>query len=168
MAVLIGMSGSTKGRTFQLDSDMVTIGRSSECTIPIDNPTVSGRHCCVVRDGNHYLLRDLESTNGTRLNSKDVTEARLKPKDLVQAGSVEFLFDSEEEPTDAVEIQSFAETNVEIADGPVTAPDSFASISPFGTRRKESRGLWFLVIAIMGLLALGVVILFFIKLVTTS
>jgi predicted component of type VI protein secretion system len=167
MAVLIGMSGDVKGKTFPIDRDAITIGRSKDNTIPIDNPTVSGHHCSIIRDGDRYLLRDLESTNGTRLNSKDVTtESKLRPKDLLQVGSVEFLFDGEQ--TEALETHSYAEAHVEVAPGPAAAPESFANISPFGARHKESKGVWLLLIAVIGLLALVVVVLFFVKLVTTA
>lgn len=166
MAALVGMSGDVKGKTFPLDRDVVTLGRSKDNTIVLDNPTVSGHHCSVVRDGDRFILRDLESTNGTRLNAKEVSEGKLRPKDLVQVGSVEFMFDSER--LDAVETHSYAETHVEVANGPVAAPQSFGTISPFGARRRENRGMWFLVIAIVGVLALVGVVLFFIKLVTTQ
>ena len=165
MAALIGMSGDVKGKTFPIDRDVISIGRSKDNTISIDNPTVSGHHCSISKDGERYILRDLESTNGTRLNSRDVTESRLRPKDLVQVGSVEFIFDAEK--LDAVDTHSYAETHVEVAPGPTAAPDSFDSISPFGTRRHESKGFWFLMIAVVGLLSLVVVVFFFIKLVTT-
>jgi predicted component of type VI protein secretion system len=166
MATLVGMSGDVKGKTFPMDRDVIGIGRSKDNAIIIDNPTVSGHHCTITHEGERYVLRDLESTNGTRLNSRDVTESRLRPKDLVQVGSVEFIFDSEK--LDAVDTHSYAETHVEVAPGPVAAPDSFDSISPFGTRRRESKGFWFLMVAVVGLLALVVVVLFFVKLVTTQ
>lgn len=166
MASLIGMSGDVKGKTFPIDRDVMTIGRSKDNVIPIDNPTVSGHHCSINREGDHFVLKDLESTNGTRLNSKDVQESKLRPKDLVQVGSVEFMFDSE--AADAVDTHSYAETHVEVAPGPAAAPDSFENISPFGARRRESKGIWFLLIAIVGSLALIVVILYFVKLVTTE
>ena len=167
MAALIGMSGDVKGKTFPIDRDAMTIGRSKDNTICIDNPTVSGHHCSIIRDGERFVLRDLESTNGTRLNAKDVKgESKLRPKDLVQVGSVEFMFDAE--MIDAVETHSYAEAHVEVAPGPITAPDSFNNISPFGARRRESKGFWFLMIAVLGILALVIVVYFFIKLVTTG
>ncbi len=167
MAVLIGMSAEVKGKTFPLDHDETTMGRSKDNVIMLDSATVSGHHCSVVREGDSYFIRDLESTNGTRLNSQPISKARLKPKDLLQVGSVEFMFDGE--LTEAVETQSFAEAaNVEIAAGPVAAPDSFASISPFGARRTESRGVWFILIVVVGILALVGVVLFFFKLITTG
>lgn len=167
MASLIGMSGDIKGKVFPLDRDETTLGRSKDNTIPIENPTVSGHHCTIVRDANAFLLRDLESTNGTRLNAKEVAaDSKLRPKDLIQVGSVEFLFDAE--ATEAVETHSYAEAHVEVAPGPATAPKSFDSISPFGARRKETKGLWFLLISIVGFLALIGVVWFFIQLVTTE
>ncbi len=166
MAALIGMSGDVKGKTFPIDRDVFTVGRSKDNAVMLDNPTVSGHHCSIVRDGDRFVLRDLESTNGTRLNAKEVTESKLRPKDLVQIGSVEFIFDSER--LDAVDTHSYAEAHVEVAPGPVAAPDTFNSISPFGARQSDSKGMWFLLISVFGLLALVVVILYFINLVTTD
>jgi pSer/pThr/pTyr-binding forkhead associated (FHA) protein len=159
MASLTGMSADVKGRVFQLDQEVTTLGRSKDNTIIIENPTVSGHHCSVTREGNAFILRDLESTNGTRLNGKEVSQTRLRPKDLIQVGSVEFLFDGEE--VEAVETHSFAEAHVEEASGPVAAPESFNSISPFGARQKETKGLWFIIISAVGILALAGVIIFF-------
>jgi hypothetical protein len=166
MAALIGMSGDVKGKTFPIDRDVFTVGRSKDNAVMLDNPTVSGHHCSIIRDGDRFVLRDLESTNGTRLNAKEVTESKMRPKDLVQIGSVEFIFDSDQ--LDAVETHSYAEAHVEVAPGPVAAPETFNSISPFGARQNDSKGMWFLLISIFGLLALVVVILYFINLVTTD
>lgn len=166
MAVLIGMSGEIKGQSFEIKGNELTIGRSDDNGVVVNNPTVSGHHCSIVREGNRYTLHDRDSTNGTRLNSKEVSEAPLKPKDLVQVGSVEFMFDAEN--VEAVETNAYAEAQVEVTTGPATAPASFSNISPFAAGRKESRGMWFLLIAVVGLLALLAVIFLFFKLVTTS
>ena len=166
MAALIGMSGDVKGKTFPIDRDVFTVGRSKDNAVMLDNPTVSGHHCSIIRDGDRFLLRDLESTNGTRLNAKEVTESKLRPKDLVQIGSVEFIFDSER--LDAVETHSYAEAHVEVAPGPVSAPETFNSISPFGARRRDNPGIWIVIIVGVGILALAGVGYFFYKLVTAN
>lgn len=166
MASLTGMSADVKGRVFQLEQEVTSLGRSKDNTIIIENPTVSGHHCSITREGNAYVLRDLESTNGTRLNGKSVTEVRLKPKDLIQVGSVEFLFDGEE--VEAVETHSFAEARVEEAAGPVRAPESFNTISPFGARQKETKGLWLFLISLVGVLALIAVVVYFWALVSNQ
>ena len=46
------------------------------------------------------------------------------------------------------------------ASGPAVKPQSFNSISPFGARRRENQSLWTMVIAVLGVLALGVVAYF--------
>jgi len=166
MAVLIGMSGEVKGQTFEIEGPEFTIGRSQDCAISLNNPTVSGHHCTITQEDDRFTLRDNGSTNGTRLNSREAKDAQLKPKDLVQVGSVEFMFDAEN--IEVVETNAYAEAQVEITPGPATAPDSFSNISPFGTRRKESKGLWFLIITVVGVLALIGVVVVFIKLATAS
>jgi len=163
MASLIGMSSEVKGKSFPIDRDEISIGRAKDNVVVIESATVSGHHCAIVRDGPHFTLKDLESTNGTRLNSKDVTSARLRPKDIVQIGSVEFLFDAE--PSEAVETHSYAEAQVEVAPGPTAAPESFSSISPFGARRTEASGFGLLVITLVGIVALIIVALFVVKLI---
>lgn len=163
MASLIGMSAEVKGKSFPIDRDEITIGRAKDNVVVIESATVSGHHCAIVRDGTRYVLKDLESTNGTRLNSKDVSESKLRPKDIVQIGSVEFLFDAEQ--TEAVDTHSYAEAQIEVAPGPTAAPESFSSISPFGARSTESSGLGLVVITLVGILALVIVGLFVVKLI---
>lgn len=161
MAVLLGMSDQVKGQTFPIESDEVTIGRSHECTIPVENSTVSGRHCSVLREDRRYQIQDHGSTNGTRLNSMSVSTAYLKPKDLIQVGSVEFMFDGED--VEIVESES-GSTQIEESAGPTAAPETFINVSPFGARRRERRGPWFPIIMVVGLVTLLVMILYFIRL----
>lgn len=162
MAVLIGMSGDVKGKSFPLDREQTTLGRSKDNTIVIEHATVSGHHCAVVRTPEGYRLRDLESTNGTRLNAKDVEDEPLHGKDLFQVGSIEFMFDDGSEGSAAA--QEFATANVEVADGPIERPTSFASISPFGARKQQKQGSLQIVSWVASLLALAAAIWFFVRL----
>ncbi len=166
MAVLIGMSQDVKGTNLEIGSEKITIGRKSDNTIPIDNPTVSGHHCEVYAEDERYHLRDLGSTNGTRVNNKEVTEVKLRPKDILQVGSIEFMFDAS--PGELLKDEPEQTANVEVAPGPATAPESFGNISPFGARKAENKGLWFLIIVVLGLVALAAVVIFFVKLITES
>ena len=164
MAVLIGMSGDVKGRSFPVENEELTVGRSADNKVSINNASVSGHHAVIARDGDRYLLRDLGSTNGTRVNSHDTKEAHLKPKDLVQFGSVEFLFNSEAmtlEDAQAV----FTKTEELVADSSTARPESFNSISPFGARRRENQAMWGTLLIALGVVALLVVIYLFFKLI---
>lgn len=166
MAVLIGMAGDIKGKSFPIEHDEVTLGRSSDNAIPLNNATVSGKHASIKREGDSYILRDLGSTNGTRVNSREVKEAVLRPKDLVQVGSVEFMFNSEAMSFEDAQ-EAFSKTEVLESAGPTAMPASFDNISPFGARMRENMNVWVPVIIGLGIAALAVVVYLFIKLFTT-
>ena len=154
MAQLIGMSEEFKGRIFALSQDEMVIGRRKESNILLDSNSVSGRHC---------MIRDLGSTNGTRLNGRDVNvDLRLRPKDLLQVGAVELIFDSDEPVEETGDDGMANTTRIEIATGPTGKPASFDSISPFGTRQQNTMVVWWAIIAVIGILALiAAVVLFF-------
>jgi hypothetical protein len=86
LGALYGTSGPVKGRVFPLDVDGFYIGRDhSVAQLLIDEPKVSKRHAWVGwRDG-VLVVTDLQSTNGTFLNSPNtrITEARLAPGDTI-------------------------------------------------------------------------------------
>jgi pSer/pThr/pTyr-binding forkhead associated (FHA) protein len=154
MAQLIGMSAEIKGKAFNLTRDETVIGRRKESNIMIDAVSVSGRHCLVRKDGNKFFVRDLGSTNGTRLNGRDVNvDLRLRPKDLLQVGTVELIFDSDEPAEETGEDGLANTTRIEIATGTGGKPASFESISPFGSRQKNTAAIWWVIIGVVGVLA---------------
>jgi pSer/pThr/pTyr-binding forkhead associated (FHA) protein len=100
MAFLQIMSGEMKGRKIVLEQPELLIGRSPSCDLPVEDGAVSGKHCVLLRDGRKYSIRDLGSTNGTRLNGDGVQESRLKPGDIVMIGAVELRFDGDDVEVD--------------------------------------------------------------------
>jgi len=88
--------------------DPVTIGRAPHNKLVIDNPAVSGRHARVVREGDHYVIEDLKSTNGTFVNDKPIDRRTLREGDVVLVGKHSLLF-SLEGGGDAVEAQPVEE-----------------------------------------------------------
>ena len=154
MAQLIGMSEEVKGKVFGLTRDEIIIGRRKESNIMLDASSVSGRHCMIRKDSNKFFVRDLGSTNGTRLNGRDVNvDLRLRPKDLLQVGAVELIFDSDEPVEETHEDGLANTTRIEVATGPSGKPASFESISPFGSRQKNTAAVWWVIIGVIGLLA---------------
>lgn len=73
--------------------DEVTIGRLPDNTILIDNPAVSGHHARIFRDGDHYIVEDLRSKNGTYVNQKHVLRHTLSDRDIVLVGKHKLVFD---------------------------------------------------------------------------
>jgi hypothetical protein len=70
----------------------VSIGRLPDNMLVIDNPAVSGRHARVYKEGNHYVLEDLKSTNGTFVNDKPIARHTLLDGDLILVGKHTVLF----------------------------------------------------------------------------
>jgi hypothetical protein len=69
------------------------VGRHDACDVTVGHPSVSRRHARLsFRDG-HWVLRDLDSTNGTRVNGKRVVRCRLEPGDRLSLGSADLLVD---------------------------------------------------------------------------
>jgi FHA domain/Domain of unknown function (DUF1707) len=69
----------------------VVLGRSRSCDCVLSEPSVSRRHAELRRDGGRWLLRDLGSRNGTRVNGLRVLdEAEVGPGDRVSFGDARF------------------------------------------------------------------------------
>ena len=77
-----------------LDTERVTIGRQSDCTITIRDTNVSREHVQLRRRPNGWTLRDLGSTNGTKLNGVRVEgEQMLANGDVIMLGAIRVTFE---------------------------------------------------------------------------
>jgi len=140
------------GKPHRLVAELITIGRAPNNLIQIDDSSVSAHHAELRADENGYRLRDLGSSNGTRLNGSALTEAHLRHGDCVRFGEVEARFEaaakSEPGPPIVTATAKAAETSSQPAD--------FVNASPFRARSKErdpaKRAL--LIAAVVGLVAL--------------
>jgi diguanylate cyclase (GGDEF)-like protein len=85
---LMMMTGARAGETIALDDrDVFAIGRSMAVEIHVDDPSISRRHCLLLRRDGALQLEDLESRNGTWVNGVKVKSATLSDGDRVQVGS---------------------------------------------------------------------------------
>jgi general secretion pathway protein E len=69
----------------------VTIGRHPENTVVISDPASSRRHCIIEKNGSGWRVRDLNSSNGTRLNGLVIETSRLLPGDIVTIGGTRIV-----------------------------------------------------------------------------
>ena len=92
MARLILISEGVDFATHEFVGDIVFIGRTQSNQIVIDHPTVSAQHAVLLRTGDSYSLKDLNSANGTQINGDFVTDAELKDGDTIRFGSVIAVF----------------------------------------------------------------------------
>jgi predicted component of type VI protein secretion system len=91
MASLIVQNG-THPATYELVSDVVMIGRTPSNDVVIDNPVVSAQHAMLLKVGDAYWLKDLNSTNGTHINGRLFTYGELKDGDTIRFASVMAIF----------------------------------------------------------------------------
>ncbi len=110
-------------RVVPLEKAITNIGRKTDNDIVIAHENVSRYHAQIRKIKNHFVLLDLESTVGTSVNGKRVTQAFLKAGDVISVGGVPLIFglgapksstptsppklaDSPTGPTDATDIES--------------------------------------------------------------
>lgn len=79
------------GRQFQL-SDSTSIGKNPDNDIPIDEPSVSGRHAKIKLENGEFAIFDLASTNGTQVNGNTISHQVLADGDRVQLGRKTLTF----------------------------------------------------------------------------
>jgi serine phosphatase RsbU (regulator of sigma subunit) len=85
---LSGMIGS-ESRVWALDEERQVVGRSSRNSIQIPDATVSKEHAEILRQAGQWLIRDLGSRNGTRVNGADASDLlKLKSGDRIEVGHV--------------------------------------------------------------------------------
>lgn len=83
------------GRRTVLSGDRMTIGRSRECDIVVDDANVSRRHAEVHAQGEGWRIVDLGSTNGIKVNHRKVAKATLQHGDRITVGVTELEFELE-------------------------------------------------------------------------
>jgi len=127
-------------KTHDLTEDTITVGRVEDNALQIDDISVSSRHATLTLADGEYVLRDIGSTNGTRLNGKQLdpeTDHRLKEGDTILFGKIDATYQSD---VPAVSGARPLPTEDEPALAPAAAsvkPADFANASPFQTKAKK-------------------------------
>jgi pSer/pThr/pTyr-binding forkhead associated (FHA) protein len=86
-AQLLPLDGSP---AVEIAKDLTVVGRKEDCDLCLPHKSVSKMHCVIVRTDGLLLLRDLGSTNGTRVNGQRVRRAALLPNDQLAIAGYKF------------------------------------------------------------------------------
>ena len=105
----------------------------------VEDPSVSSQHAqFILAPSGNYVLKDLNSTNGTRVNGSHVTEVTLRPSDRLRFGKVEAVYQSDiVEPSGAVQPLPAAAGIAAQPAARSAKPADFANASPFPKRSRE-------------------------------
>lgn len=90
--VLEVLDGELKGRVVSLTSERFTIGRRPNNDLTLKDEKASSNHAEIVREGDAWVLRDLDSRNGTFLDGRKVSELGLSPGDVFKIGLTGMCF----------------------------------------------------------------------------
>ena len=86
-ARLVSLDG---GASVDIEKDLTLVGRDEDCDLKLDHKSISKLHCVIVRTDGLLLVRDLGSTNGTRVNGTRVRRAALLPNDTLSIANLKY------------------------------------------------------------------------------
>ena len=155
MPRLVAQSPEFAGKSFELSGVELTVGRLDDNLVQIEHASVSGHHALLSLDEQDYVLKDLDSTNGSRVNGEKIATQKLRRNDMVRLGNIELLYDSEHAPPGRP-MPSLSE-RVNLAECATKGhPADFTNASPI---KKKVRGLaksrWPVAIVILTIFAIA-------------
>lgn len=143
MPRLISESKEIPQLVVELTGLRVAVGRIDGNEVQVVHGSISSRHAELVLEGQEYRVRDLESTNGTRVNDEKVTTAVLVDRDRLQFGQVAFRYEGAV-PRVALALPAAgrgfqAEMGVEVG-----VPENFRNLSPISGKATGGNLDWLL------------------------
>jgi predicted component of type VI protein secretion system len=121
--------------THELTEDIATVGRVNDNVIQIDDVSVSSHHAEIISTGDKYVLKDLGSTNGTRVNDHGFTEGTLHDGDRVRFGKIDCKYTSDN-PADTRPLPEQEAVAAAVAESS-SRPEDFSNASPFKSKSKK-------------------------------
>ena len=111
-AKLISVDGE---RSIRLKKDVIIVGRKrGVCDIFIDRSSISKLHCMIVKTDGLLFIRDLGSTNGTKVNGQRVTRGALLPGDELAFANAKYKVHLGPDDPDMVEQDAGTEVMIQM------------------------------------------------------
>jgi pSer/pThr/pTyr-binding forkhead associated (FHA) protein len=165
MAKLVVLTEAFKGRTYELKVDKTTIGRLEDNAFQIPEASVSSHHCEVLLRGNDVVIKDLNSTNGTFVNGRQITdEAVLQPGQILRLGQIEIRLDNGAPAKKSGEATRMVPGGVKIDQlDSQTRPVNFDKASPFSKKTNQANKVFVWVGVALGVVILALLVYALIK-----
>jgi len=133
----------------------LTVGRVDDNQIQVEHASVSGHHAILKLDGQDYSIKDLDSTNGTRINGERVTQQKLRRNDILRLGNIELLYDSEHAPP-GQPMPALSERVNLVECTSHGRPPHFVNASPIGKKLKGGQNkMWAIAVWLLAVLAIA-------------
>jgi predicted component of type VI protein secretion system len=160
MPRLVSQSPEFADQTFELRGPEISVGRLADNSIQLEHASVSGHHAVFRLDGQDYIVRDFDSTNGTRINGEKISQQKLRRNDILRLGNIELLYDSEHAPPG--EPMPSLSPRLNLAECSTHGrPAEFVNASPLGKKMRGQRtSAWTAILALLAVVALGAVAYF--------
>jgi pSer/pThr/pTyr-binding forkhead associated (FHA) protein len=157
MPRLVAQSPEFEGKSFDLTGPEITVGRVEDNKVQVEHASVSGHHAVLKLDGLDYVLKDLDSTNGTRVNGEKIAEQKLRRNDVVRLGNIELLYDSEHSPPGQPMPSLSERVNLNECNSS-GRPEGFINASPVAKKPKGGAGkAWTATLSLLALIAAGAI-----------
>jgi len=165
MPRLVVLSEGLTGRSHELKAEKTTVGRVEDNTFQIPDASVSSHHCEIILKGSDVVIRDLNSTNGTFINGQQITEAALKPSQILRLGQVEVRLEGDQAAASAQKKMTLDHTQVVPQGIKMDELGQLAKSGNPGFEKKSNKGtlIFIIITSIVGVGIIGglVWVLFF-------
>lgn len=94
MARLVVLSEGYTGLSYELKAEKTTIGRIEDNSFQIADASVSSHHAEISMRGDGIWVKDLQSTNGSFIDGEPITEAPLKPGQILRLGEIDMRLET--------------------------------------------------------------------------
>jgi pSer/pThr/pTyr-binding forkhead associated (FHA) protein len=97
-ASIVIVAGNSTGMEYALTTAYSVIGRDKEADIMLKDPLISRQHAVVIYHDGSWMVKDLDSTNGTHIKGAMVKQANLRHGDTFRLGETTLQFVLEDRP----------------------------------------------------------------------
>ncbi len=114
MIALRRTKGETDGDVWSLSASSLFLGRSGQCDVTVNDPTVSRRHCEIAARNGEIFLHDLGSSNLTLVNGQPVKSTQLFVGDRITVGTAHFVLEDGDDDEDGGPVPNSARHSLSV------------------------------------------------------
>jgi pSer/pThr/pTyr-binding forkhead associated (FHA) protein len=91
-ASVVILKGYAEGMEYPVDRTYAVIGRNKDAAVPLKDPLASREHAVIVYHEGVFVLKDLDSTNGTHMRGASIRQRKLRHGDKFRVGDTVLQF----------------------------------------------------------------------------